>query len=80
MPSRDGVRGALLAGFAAVPAAATSWTIVPDINAVPRGTATTEKDLGACEAKAARHAQFMFNLQSGHCFVSDASTARRSAT
>jgi predicted neuraminidase len=50
------------------------WTIVPGIDAVPKGTPTTEKDLAACEATANGHAQFTFNQQSGHCFVSDATS------
>ena len=56
------------------PPSKTNWTVVPGVNAVPTGTPTTEKDLAACEATADGHAQFSFNLQSGHCFISDATT------
>jgi len=60
--------------FFAAPSAATTWTVAEDWNAVPSGTPTTVTDLAACEAKAAGHAQFAFNENSKHCYVSDATT------
>jgi predicted neuraminidase len=62
------------AAAAATATTRTSWTIVPNVNAVPSGKETAEKDLAACEAKAAGHSQFSFNLHSKHCYVSDATT------
>ena len=51
---------------------ATSWTVVPNLNAVPSGKEETEASLAACEAKAEGHAQFAWNFKSKHCYVSDA--------
>ena len=68
------MRVAVTTVAAAAAGGATSWTVVPNVNAVPSGTPTTEKDLTACEAAADGHAQFSFNLKSGHCYVGDATT------
>lgn len=63
---------AVLNAAAARGAAAESFSVITDSNAVPSGTMTTQKTLDKCEATCVppKCLQWSWNLHSNHCYVS----------